>query len=95
MTSMVAVCAVVCRRLGLVQPLVATVCSGETSYRLRSPMVRLVPSLFFVAPASSALCPSRRVENDSSNFACPCHDDKSQAHTHPSTLSYPHVVLCS
>ena len=77
MTSMVAVCAILCRRV--VQPPMATVCSGETPYRLRSPIVLLVPSMFVVAPASSALCLSRCVENDSTIFACPCLDHKSQA----------------
>ena len=76
MTSMVAVCAILCRRV--VQPLMATVWSGETPYRLRSPIVLLVPSMFVVAPASSALCLSRRVENDSTIFACPCLDHKSR-----------------
>ena len=78
-TSIVAVYAILCGRVGPMQPPTATVCSGETSYRLRSPRVPLLPSLFFVAPASSALCPSRCVENDSTNFACPRHDHKSQA----------------
>ena len=76
MTS-IAVCAILCRRV--VQPPMATVCSGETPYRLRSPMVLFVPAMFAVAPASSALCLSRRVENDSTIFACPCLDHKSQA----------------
>ena len=49
----------------------ATVCSSFPAYRLRYPIVRRLPSRFVVALASSALCPSRRVEHDSSNFASP------------------------
>ena len=77
MTSVVAVCAILCRCA--VQPPTATVCSGESSCRLRSPTMFFVPQLIVVAFASSVQCPSRRVENDSTNFACPCLDHKSQA----------------
>ena len=40
---------------------------------------RRLPSLFVVAPASSALCPSCEGENDSSNFVSPRPDHQSQA----------------
>ena len=80
MTSMIAVCELLSRRVGQVQPPTATG-SGETSHRLRSPTVRRLPSLFLVAFPSSALCPSRCVENDSTNFACACPHRKSQAPT--------------
>ena len=40
MTSMVAVCAIFCRRVVL--PPTAAVCSGETSYHLRSPIMRFL-----------------------------------------------------
>ena len=40
----------------------------KKTHRLRQPIARRLPSLFVVASASSALCPSRRVENDSSNI---------------------------
>ena len=53
-------------------------CSAAAQLQL-TPIVCRLPLLFPVAPVSSALCPSRRVENDSSNFACPRPDHQSQA----------------
>ena len=72
MTS--AVCAILCRRV--VQPPTARVCSGETSYRLRSPTASCHHCS--VSHLRVQRCPSRRVENDSS-----CPDHKSQAHRLP------------
>ena len=73
MTSMVAVRAILCRRAEL--PTASLLQSS--SMPLSDPIVRRFPALVVVATAISALCPSRRVENDSSNFVFPRFDHQS------------------